>query len=99
MWIFIGALYSNRGGDMRKLQKAALAAATVGTLSLIATGTASAQPGYDGHGHGHGHCHSHDLDVSILGQVGLLNGVAGNLANGEGDPGAQWQHVGGGCHH
>ncbi len=82
---------------MRKLQKAAVAATMVGTLSLIATGTASAQPAYDDHGHGH--CHSHDLDVSILGQVGLLNGLAGNLANGEGHPGGQYQHVGGGCHH
>ncbi|WP_405583249.1 hypothetical protein [Streptomyces sp. NBC_01092] len=80
---------------MRKLQKAALAAAMVGTLSLIATGTASA----DDHGHGHGHCKSHDLNVDVLGQVGLLNGLAGNLANGEGHPGAQFNNVGSSCHH
>ncbi|MFE7269838.1 hypothetical protein [Streptomyces sp. NPDC057623] len=80
---------------MRKLQKAAVAAAMVGTLSLIATGTATAQPAYDGHGG----CKSHDFDLSILGQVGALNGLAGNLLNGEGHPGAQINHVGSSCHH
>ncbi|KUO02009.1 hypothetical protein [Streptomyces caeruleatus] len=79
---------------MRKLQKAAVAAAMVGTLSLIATGTASAQPAYDGHG-----CKSHDFDLSLLGQVGALNGLAGNVLNGEGHPGAQYNHVGSSCGH
>ncbi|MGC9536207.1 hypothetical protein [Streptomyces sp. UG1] len=82
---------------MRKLQKAALAAAMVGTLSLIATGSANAQPAYNDHGHGH--CHSHDFNIDILGQVGLLNGLAGNLLNGEGHPGAQFNDVGSDCHH
>ncbi|GHH24295.1 hypothetical protein [Streptomyces lanatus] len=82
---------------MRKLQKAALAATMVGTLSLIATGTASAQPSYGEHGHGH--CKSHDMNIDILGQVGILNGLAGNLLNGEGHPGAQFGGVGSECHH
>lgn len=77
---------------MRKLQKAALAAAMVGTLSLIATGTATAQPMYGGHG-----CKSHDMNIDILGQVGVLNGLAGNLLNGEGNPGAQYGGVGSNC--
>jgi hypothetical protein len=83
---------------MRKLQKAAVAAAMVGTLSLIATGTATALPA-DDHGHGHGHCKSHDLNVDILGQVGVLPGLAGNLVNGEGNPGAMYNDVGSDCHH
>ncbi|MEU9054160.1 hypothetical protein AB0D37_27720 [Streptomyces sp. NPDC048384] len=83
---------------MRKLQKAAVAAAMVGTLSLIATGTATALPA-DGHGHGHGHCKSHDMNIDILGQVGVLPGLAGNLANGEGNPGAMYNDVGSDCHH
>ncbi|MFJ8631720.1 hypothetical protein [Streptomyces sp. NPDC093568] len=78
---------------MRKLQKAAVAAAMVGTLSLIATGTASAQPAYDGHGH----CKSHDFNIDILGQVGVLPGLAGNAVNGEGNPGAMYNHVGSSC--
>ncbi|MFF1318129.1 MULTISPECIES: hypothetical protein [Streptomyces] len=82
---------------MRKLQKAALAAAMVGSLSLIATGTASAQPS-DGH-HGHGGCKSHDMNIDILGQVGVLPGLAGNLLNGEGNPGAMYNDVGSDCHH
>ncbi|MEV5914368.1 hypothetical protein DMH25_34210 [Streptomyces sp. WAC 01325] len=82
---------------MRKLQKAALAAAMVGSLSLIATGTASAQPSYNGHGHGG--CKSHDMNIDILGQVGVLPGLAGNLINGEGNPGAMYNDVGSDCHH
>ncbi|MFF6980679.1 hypothetical protein ACFZAV_23905 [Streptomyces sp. NPDC008343] len=81
---------------MRKLQKAAVAAAMVGTLSLIATGTATALPADD---HGHGHCKSHDLNIDILGQVGVLPGLAGNLVNGEGNPGAMYNDVGSDCHH
>ncbi|MER5938003.1 hypothetical protein ABT121_11860 [Streptomyces sp. NPDC001928] len=80
---------------MRKLQKAAVAAVMLGSLTCIATGTASAQPVYDGHGG----CKSHDFDLSILGQVGALNGLAGNALNGEGHPGAQYNHVGSSCGH
>ncbi|MGP4043941.1 hypothetical protein [Streptomyces sp. 2A115] len=83
---------------MRKLHKAAVAAAILGSISFIGTGTATAQ-GADGmHG---GWCKSHDLNIDILGQVGIANGLAGNLLNGEGDPGAQYNHVGSemGCKH
>lgn len=82
---------------MRKFQKAALAATMAGTLSLIATGTATAQPAYNDHGKGH--CKSHDLNLDVLGQVGVLPGLAGNLGNGEGNPGAMYNHVGSSCHH
>ena len=76
---------------MRKLHKAAVAAAIVGSISFIGTGTAAAQ-GADGMRGGY--CKSHDLNVDVLGQVGLLNGLLGNALNGEGDPGAQFDGVG-----
>ncbi|WP_438292690.1 hypothetical protein [Streptomyces sp. HUAS TT7] len=84
---------------MRKLQKAAVAAAMLGTLSLIATGTATAQNAEGGGERGgHGHwCKTHDLNIDILGQVGLLNGLLGNALNGEGNPGAQFDGVGSSC--
>ncbi|MGW2818568.1 hypothetical protein [Streptomyces sp. NPDC001415] len=84
---------------MRKLYKAAVAAAMLGSMSFIATGTATAQ-GAEGRGghHGHGsYCKSHDLNVDILGQVGILNGLLGNALNGEGNPGAQFDGVGSSC--
>lgn len=72
---------------MRKLQKAAAAAAMIGTLSLISTGTATAQ---GAHGmRGGGGCESHDMNIVVLGNVGIANGIAGNLLNGEGDAGSQ----------
>jgi len=77
---------------MRKLHKAAVAAAIVGSLTLIATGTATAQPAnlmHEGGG-----CRSHDLNIDILGQVGILNGALGNVLNGEGNAGGQNNHVG-----
>lgn len=84
---------------MRKLHKAAVAAAILGSISFIGTGTATAQGG-DGM-HGGGGCKSHDFNIGLLGQVGLGNGLLGNGINGEGAPGAQWNHVGSemGCDH
>ncbi|NUT28548.1 MAG: hypothetical protein HOV84_22005 [Streptomyces sp.] len=79
---------------MRKLQKAAVAATMIGSLTLIASGTATAQPSHD-----HGGCKSHDLNVDILGQVGILNGLLGNAINGEGNAGGQVNHVGSSCGH
>lgn len=81
---------------MRKLQKAAVAAAVLGGFCFISSGTATAQSAYALPADG---CKSHDMNIDILGQVGLLNGLAGNLANGEGDPGGQGTHVGSGCGH
>jgi hypothetical protein len=78
---------------MRKLQKAAVAAAMLGSFTFIATGTATAD------GHGHGGCKSHDFNLDILGQVGVLNGLAGNILNGEGSAGGQINHTGSSCHH
>jgi len=83
---------------MRKIHKAAVAAAILGSLSFIGVGPASAQGAAGGHG---GWCKSHDLNVDVLGQVGVLNGLLGNALNGEGDPGAQYNHTGSGmgCEH
>ncbi|MDC0769266.1 hypothetical protein [Streptomyces sp. HD] len=79
---------------MRKFQKAAVAAAMLGGLTLIASGTATAQPMHD---HGHGYCKSHDFNIDILGQVGILNGLLGNALNGEGNAGGQVTDFGGTC--
>ncbi|MGY6023746.1 hypothetical protein [Streptomyces spinosirectus] len=81
---------------MRKLPKAAVAAAVIALVGFIGTGTASAQGAEAMHGGGGG-CKSHDFNIDILGQVGILNGLAGNLLNGEGNPGAQVAPVGSHC--
>ncbi|WP_405512684.1 hypothetical protein [Streptomyces canus] len=44
-------------------------------------------------------CKSHDLNIDILGEVGILNGLGGNLINGEGSPGAQSTDIGSDCGH
>ncbi|MFE2537091.1 hypothetical protein [Streptomyces sp. NPDC059371] len=79
---------------MRKLRKAAVLIAAIGSIGLVG-GTAYA----GGHGDGfeikqHSSCTSHDLNVDVLGEVGLINGAAGNLLGGEGHPGAQSTHLG-----
>src|SRR5438034_7473378 len=87
---------------MRKLHKAAVVAATLGTIGFLGAGTAYAS----GHGGGKGgglgqldvkqntQCRSHDLNVDVLGEVGILNGLLGSALNGEGSPGAQSTHMG-----
>ncbi|MFF4256460.1 hypothetical protein ACFY1L_35210 [Streptomyces sp. NPDC001663] len=84
---------------MRKLHKAAAAAAILVSFCSIATGTANAQSAHVMHGGGG--CKSHDLDLDILGQVGVLPGLLGNAVNGEGNPGAMYNHNGSemGCDH
>ncbi|MEV5283336.1 hypothetical protein [Streptomyces sp. NPDC051994] len=86
---------------MNKLRKAAVLVAALGSLGMLAAGTAQAHDG--GHGGKGGDrfnigqsskCKSHDLNVDVLGQVGILNGVLGNALNGEGNPGAQNTHMG-----
>ncbi|MFK0296191.1 hypothetical protein ACIQU6_37745 [Streptomyces sp. NPDC090442] len=77
---------------MRNLQKAAVVAAVLGSVGLLGTGTASAQPTERAGSNGGGRCH--DLNVDILGQVGLLNGLLGNALNGEGSPGGQATDMG-----
>ncbi|MFF3916659.1 hypothetical protein ACFYZB_24850 [Streptomyces sp. NPDC001852] len=72
---------------MRQLSKAAAAAAVIASVSFIATGTATtAATAATARGavvH-RGGC------IDILGEVGIANGIAGNLLNGEGNPGAQF---------
>lgn len=81
---------------MRKTQKAALVAAMLGSLGFVGAGTAVA--------HGErdadidvtqsGTCRSHDLNFDLLGNLGGLNGMYGNLLGGEGNPGAQFTRLG-----
>jgi hypothetical protein len=75
---------------MRKIRSAAVVAAMLGSVGFIGAGTAFAG------GHDSGldisqvnACRSHDANVDVLGNVGVLNGLAGNAVNGEGNPGAQ----------
>jgi hypothetical protein len=85
---------------MHKLRKAAVVVAAIGTVGLLGSGAAHA----DGdHGRKGGNsidvlqstsCKSHDANVDILGQVGIANGLGGNLLNGEGSAGAQDTHMG-----
>ena len=72
---------------MRKVQKAAAVIAILGSIGFAGIGTASASSSSTV-------CKSHDLNADVLGEVGVLNGVAGNLANGEGSPGGQATNVG-----
>ena len=76
---------------MRKIQKVAIVAAMLGTMGFAGAGTAFAgDHGGDQYSVWQStSCKSHDLNLDILGEVGLLNGLAGGLVNGEGDPGAQ----------
>ncbi|MEU7637999.1 MULTISPECIES: hypothetical protein [unclassified Streptomyces] len=80
---------------MRKLHKAAVVAAVLGGVSILGVGTATA----DGGGNRFdirqsSMCRSHDTNVDILGEVGIANGLGGNLLGGEGSPGAQSTHMG-----
>lgn len=82
---------------MRKLQKAALVGAVLGSVGSFGVGTAVA------HGEAGAHdfdvtqgieCRSHDMNIDVLGSLGALNGVLANAFNGEGSPGAQPTHLG-----
>ncbi|KPC59009.1 hypothetical protein [Streptomyces chattanoogensis] len=92
---------------MRKLQKAAVMVAALGTIGLLGAGTAYADGGYSGGKGDKGEkagslynikqgssCRSHDLNVDVLGEVGVLNGVLGNALGGEGAAGAQSTPIG-----
>ncbi|MQY32206.1 hypothetical protein SRB17_01490 [Streptomyces sp. RB17] len=84
---------------MHKLHKAAVLVAAVGSVGLLASGTAFA--GGEGGGEGGGasvlqssNCKSHDLNIDVLGEVNLIGGALGSALGGEGDPGAQSTHLG-----
>ncbi|MFF8355114.1 hypothetical protein ACF063_16820 [Streptomyces chartreusis] len=82
---------------MHKLRKAAVLVAALGSVGLLGSGVAHADGGdYGKSSKGSSlsvlqssTCRSHDANVDILGQVGIANGLGGNLLNGEGNPGAQ----------
>ncbi|MER6732238.1 hypothetical protein [Streptomyces puniciscabiei] len=80
---------------MRRLRKAAVLLAALGSVSLLPAGTAYAG-GHDDEGKvlQSTNCKDHDLNLDVLGEVGILNGLLGNALNGEGDPGAQGTHIG-----
>ncbi|MEU6772663.1 hypothetical protein [Streptomyces sp. NPDC046759] len=83
---------------MRTFHKAVLVGAAVlgGVGSLgINTAFAHGDRGHDDFDVTQGiECRSHDMNIDVLGSVGAVNGLAGNLLNGEGAPGAQQSHLG-----
>ncbi|MFF9688326.1 hypothetical protein [Streptomyces sp. NPDC014623] len=79
---------------MRKLQKAAVVVAMLGSVGFIGAGTAVAGEGPSFDVTQSTSCKSHDLNVDVLGNVGILNGLLGNALNGEGNPGAQSTELG-----
>ncbi|MGW1378350.1 hypothetical protein ACWD6P_29330 [Streptomyces sp. NPDC002446] len=83
---------------MRKLRKAAVVVAALGSVAFLGAGTANAHGGKGGGDSWNiksgSSCRSHDLNVDVLGEVGILNGVLGNALNGEGAPGAQSTPIG-----
>ncbi|MFI6469513.1 MULTISPECIES: hypothetical protein [unclassified Streptomyces] len=85
---------------MHKLRKAAVLVAALGSIGLLTAGAAHADGGKGGRGGDFfdikqsSTCTSHDSNVDILGQVGILNGLGGNLLNGEGNAGSQQTSMG-----
>ncbi|MFF2204181.1 hypothetical protein [Streptomyces sp. NPDC058145] len=81
---------------MRKFHKAVLVGAMLGTVGSFGANTAFAhgEPGHDIDVTQGVECRSHDMNIEVLGSVGALTGAAGNLLNGEGNPGAQQSHLG-----
>ncbi|MFF8725503.1 hypothetical protein ACF073_03290 [Streptomyces sp. NPDC015171] len=81
---------------MRTFQKVVLVGALLGSVGSLSGTTAFA---YDESGSDLDitqatECRSHDMNIEVLGSVGALTGLAGNLLNGEGNPGAQQSHLG-----
>ncbi|MER6071421.1 hypothetical protein ABT187_21755 [Streptomyces sp. NPDC001817] len=75
---------------MRQLSKAAAAAAVIASVSFIATGTATTAATAATAATARGAVVHRGGCIDILGEVGIANGIAGNLLNGEGNPGAQF---------
>ncbi|MFG2359658.1 hypothetical protein [Streptomyces sp. NPDC048521] len=85
---------------MHKLRTAAVLVAAFGSVGLLGAGAAHADQGW---GKSKGDtfsvlqsstCRSHDGNVDVLGEVGIANGLGGNLLNGEGSAGAQQTSMG-----
>ncbi|MGW0755047.1 hypothetical protein ACWD1Y_00875 [Streptomyces sp. NPDC002814] len=75
---------------MRKLHKAALVGAVLGSVGSFGVSPAVADgPGNDFDVNQSIECRSHDMNIDILGSIGVINGALGNALNGEGNPGAQ----------
>ncbi|MCD9879104.1 hypothetical protein [Streptomyces guryensis] len=72
---------------MHKLRKAAVLVAALGSVGLLSAGGAHADGGTGVQQSTT--CRSHDLNITVLGQVGLIDGLLGNALNGEGNPGGQ----------
>ncbi|MEU8030388.1 hypothetical protein AB0C13_17365 [Streptomyces sp. NPDC049099] len=86
---------------MHKLRKAAVLVAALGSIGLLSAGAAHADQGWHKGGDSDRFsvlqsttCRSHDANVDVLGEVGIANGLGGNLLNGEGNPGAQQSSLG-----
>ncbi|MFF3410842.1 hypothetical protein ACFYW8_32470 [Streptomyces sp. NPDC002742] len=83
---------------MRKLRTAAVLMAVLGNVGLLGVSVAHADQGMGGGDSfsvsQSSTCESHDLNLDILGQVGIGNGLGGNLLGGEGNPGAQKTSLG-----
>ncbi|MEU2335155.1 hypothetical protein ABZ770_28620 [Streptomyces sp. NPDC006654] len=85
---------------MHKLRTAAVIVTAFGSLGLLGAGAAHADQGWGKKGGDEFNvqqsstCRSHDLNLDILGEVGILNGLGGNLLNGEGNSGAQQSSLG-----
>ncbi|TKS96454.1 hypothetical protein E4U91_37445 [Streptomyces lasalocidi] len=85
---------------MRKLRTAAVLIAVLGNAAFMGAGFAQADQSW-GMGDSSGlnisqstNCESHDSNIDVLGQVGIGNGLGGNLLNGEGNPGSQQTSLG-----
>ncbi|MFD7434475.1 hypothetical protein [Streptomyces sp. NPDC059861] len=80
---------------MRKFQKVVLVGAILGSVgSLGGTNAVADDLGNDLELTQGIECRSHDMNIEVIGSVGALTGLAGNLLNGEGNPGAQQNHLG-----
>ncbi|WP_043262634.1 hypothetical protein [Streptomyces sp. CT34] len=82
---------------MRKLQKAAVMAAALGSFGFLGAGIAYAASGSGGTDFNvkqANSCRSNDADVDALDDAGIANGLAGNALDGEGTAGAQSARVG-----
>lgn len=80
---------------MRKFQKVVLVGAILGSVGSLGGTTAVADDwGNDLELTQGIECRSHDMNIELIGSVGALTGLAGNVLNGEGNPGAQQSHLG-----